>query len=63
MFNRMKAHMADHIDKTRTQMFADSCEEVRSRLRDMCRQVENEMATEADVVFLSIQRDYMEVVA
>lgn len=40
MFMRNKAHMSQHVDQNRSKMFAEACEEVRIRLRDMCRQVE-----------------------
>lgn len=59
----MKSHMSQHIETTRSQIFAESCQKVKTLLREMCRTVENEMSMEADVVFLAMQRDYMEVVA
>lgn len=44
-------------------MFTESCEEVKNRLISMCEQVEQKMAARADEVFVSMQRDYTEVIS
>ncbi|KAF8866379.1 hypothetical protein BDZ45DRAFT_639507 [Acephala macrosclerotiorum] len=62
-YNRMKAHMASHVNTARTSMFTESCNEVKERLIDMCQTVEHIMAARADEVFLCMQRDYMEVIS
>ncbi|CZR50756.1 uncharacterized protein PAC_00630 [Phialocephala subalpina] len=62
-YARMRAHMANHVDTTRNNMFAESCAEVKERLLLMCQTVEQTMAARADEVFLCMQRDYMEVIS
>lgn len=57
----MKAAMIEHVDAERHTMFADSCEEVRAKLKVMLRQVEEIMANKADEVFVAISRDYRSV--
>ena len=63
MFVRMKTHMASHIDSTKSEMFTESCDEVKDRLLAMCTSVEQTMANRADEVFIKMQRDYIEVVS
>ncbi len=55
--------MSDHVNSARSSMFAESCDEVKNRLIAMCENVERTMAAKADEVFLSMQRDYMEVIS
>jgi hypothetical protein len=62
-FARMKSHMGNYIDEHRNTMFAESCNDVKQRLIDMCKQVEEFMSAKADEVFLAMQRDYMEVIS
>ncbi|KAH6709607.1 Dynamin family-domain-containing protein [Leptodontidium sp. MPI-SDFR-AT-0119] len=62
-FNRMKAHMSQHIDHFRGSMFSESCEEVKGLLLKMCKQVSNQMSEHIDVVFIRIERDYLEVIS
>jgi hypothetical protein len=59
----MKNHMATHVDTARSEMFKESCDEVRTRLVSMCRQVEQSMGIQTDAIFIKMQRDYMEVVS
>jgi hypothetical protein len=59
----MKNHMAIHVDTARSTMFQESCDEVRNRLVDMCKQVEQSMGLQTDEIFLKMQRDYMEIVS
>lgn len=63
MFVRMKKHMADFVNENRNTMFSESCDDVKQRLVDMCKQVEEFMAAKADDIFIAMQRDYMEVVS
>ena len=44
-------------------MFAESCDEVKKRLMNMCRGVEEAMANKSDEVFVNMSRDYMEVIS
>jgi len=57
----MKAAMLAHVDTERHTMFPDSCDEVRTKLKAMLRQVEELMANKADEVFVAISRDYRSV--
>jgi hypothetical protein len=59
---RIKAHMQTHIDQERQTMFHDSTEEVKNRLNQMCRTVEEGMANNADVVFTQMRGDYLTVI-
>ena len=59
----MKSHMATHVDDVRSDMFQESCDEVKNRLLDMCKQVERSMGLQTDEVFMKMQRDYTEVVS
>ncbi|KAG4443740.1 hypothetical protein IFR05_000829 [Cadophora sp. M221] len=62
-FNRMKAHMSQHIDHIRGSMFSESCEEVKGLLLNMCKQVSSRMSEHTDIVFIRIERDYLEVIS
>jgi len=62
-FARMKSHMASHVDSSRSEMFRESCDEVRNRLLNMCKQVEQSMGLQTDEIFMKMQRDYTEVVS
>lgn len=55
--------MATHVDTARSEMFKESCDEVRTRLVAMCKQVEQSMSLQTDEIFMKMQRDYMEVVS
>ena len=57
----MKAAMIEHVDTERHSMFPHSCEEVRTKLKAMLRQVEELMGNKADEVFVAISRDYRSV--
>ena len=58
----MKHYMTNHIETQRAEMFRESCDEVRTRLNAMAREVEELMANKADEVFLHMSRDYTEIV-
>ncbi|KAH7416967.1 Dynamin family-domain-containing protein [Cadophora sp. MPI-SDFR-AT-0126] len=62
-FNRMKAHMSQHVDNIRGSMFAESCEEVKGLLLKMCKQVSTQMSEHTDGIFVRIERDYLEVIS
>lgn len=62
-FNRMKAHMSQHVDKVKGSMFSESCEEVKGLLVTMCKQVSKSMSENTDIVFERIERDYLEVIS
>ncbi|KAI9053759.1 hypothetical protein LZ554_002710 [Drepanopeziza brunnea f. sp. 'monogermtubi'] len=62
-FSRMKVHMAQHVDTVRQSMFAESCEEVKGLLLEMCKQVHRSMSEHTDEVFVRIERDYLEVIS
>ncbi|KAH7364551.1 putative GTPase SLIP-GC [Rhexocercosporidium sp. MPI-PUGE-AT-0058] len=62
-FNRMKAHMSQHVDNIRGSMFSESCDEVRALLLNMCKQVANQISENTDGVFVRIERDYLEVIS
>lgn len=57
----MKAALNGHVDTVRHEMFSDSCDAVRAKLKAMLRQVEELMANKADELFVSISRDYRSV--
>jgi hypothetical protein len=59
----MQSHMASHVDTARSEMFQESCDDVRNRLLDMCKQVEEGMSLQTDEIFMRMQRDYTEVVS
>jgi len=52
----MKNHMVGHVDSRRSEMFRESCNQVKERLEHMCRQVEEAMANKADEVFINMSR-------
>jgi hypothetical protein len=49
-FKRMQSHMASHVDTARSEMFQESCDEVRNRLIDVCKQVEESMSIQTDEI-------------
>ena len=60
-YMRMKAAMTSHVDRVRLTMFHESTSEVRNRLSQMIRQVEEDMSNKADEVFVAMRRDYRAV--
>ncbi|QSZ34344.1 hypothetical protein DSL72_005935 [Monilinia vaccinii-corymbosi] len=60
-FKRIKEHMHNHIDQSRHTMFAESCDEVKTRLKNMCQKVEESMNNKIDEVFMLMRRDYLQV--
>lgn len=54
----MKALMHNHVAQERHVMFQQSAENVREKLIDLVREVEELMKDKADEVFVSIKRDY-----
>ncbi|MCJ1248606.1 hypothetical protein MMC30_005824 [Trapelia coarctata] len=60
-YNRMKAALNGHVDTIRHEMFSDSCDEVRTKLKGMLVHVEELMAKRADELFAAISRDYRSV--
>ncbi|KAF7869938.1 hypothetical protein EAF04_004722 [Stromatinia cepivora] len=60
-YMRMKDHLGNQIDQKRNSMFNESCDEVKTRLNKMCRQVEGSMNNKTDEVFLLMRRDYLQV--
>ncbi|KAL3424847.1 tat pathway signal sequence, partial [Phlyctema vagabunda] len=61
-YARMKEHMNTHVEQMRHTMFTDSCNEVKTQLTQMCRQVEEAMANKTDEVFMLMRRDYLTVI-
>lgn len=59
----MKHHMSDHVDSHKGEMFRESCDEVRTRLNRMVREVEEAMANKTDEVFICMSRDYTEIIS
>lgn len=57
----MKAAMNAHVDQERHVMFQESGDEVRKRLQNMVRSVEELMSNRVDEVFLAMRRDYRSV--
>jgi hypothetical protein len=55
--------MEDHISDRKAEMFSESCDEVKTLLLSMCEHVEVAMTARTDDVFISMQRDYMEVIS
>ncbi|CAG8951269.1 hypothetical protein HYFRA_00008018 [Hymenoscyphus fraxineus] len=62
-FVRMKRHMNDHIEQNKNTMFQQSVDGVKARLTAMCRSVENEMASKAEEVWSTMNRDYTQVIS
>ncbi|KAI9745714.1 MAG: hypothetical protein M1818_001250 [Claussenomyces sp. TS43310] len=58
-YARMKQYLNNHIDSAKQTMFHDSTLEVKRRLTQMCRSVEEAMSNKADEVFLMMRRDYV----
>lgn len=56
---RMKNHMANHVESCRSTMFAESCEEVKTLLIQMCRTIEESMSRKARVIYRQMGRDYL----
>ena len=54
----MKVLMNTHVAQERHVMFQQSAENVRNKLVDLVREVEELMKDKADEVFVSIKRDY-----
>lgn len=54
--------MSEHVEGGKAEMFTESCNEVKTRLISITKQVEEIMSTRAEEVFMNMQRDYMEVV-
>jgi hypothetical protein len=46
----MKRHMGDHVENTKSDMFTESIEAVKTKLTHVCRQVSKEMAAKAEEV-------------
>lgn len=61
MYKRIKDHLGNEIQQKRNSMFKESCDEVKTRLNKMCRQVEESMNNKTDEVFLLMRRDYLQV--
>lgn len=59
----MKTHMEDHISGQKSEMFSESCDEVKTLLLSMCEKLETVMTARADEVLLYMQRDYMAVIS
>ena len=57
----MKTAMTNHVDQQRLTMFTKSTEEVRTRLKEMLRGIEETLNNKADEVFLAMSRDYYSV--
>lgn len=57
----MKAAMNAHVDQERHVMFQESGDEVRKRLHNLVRSVEELMSNRVDEVFLAMRRDYRSV--
>ena len=57
----MKAAMNAHVDQERHVMFQESGDEVRKRLQNLVRSVEESMSNRVDEVFLAMRRDYRSV--
>ena len=57
----MKDHTTGHVDSNKTQMFEKACDQVRKSLSRLCDDVRQKMLSEADTVYLSMQRDYMSI--
>ena len=57
----MKIAMTNHVDQQRLTMFTKSTEEVRTRLKEMLRGIEEILNNKADEVFLAMSRDYYSV--
>ena len=60
-YARMKNHMVGHVDQARHQMFGAATQTVRDHLKQMCKELEDSMATKVDEIYLNMQRDYMQV--
>ncbi|KAL8724724.1 MAG: hypothetical protein Q9166_007785 [cf. Caloplaca sp. 2 TL-2023] len=60
-YKRMKAYMIDHVEQNRDTMFRASADQVRRLLKDLVKDVEEQIADKTDEVFIQIKRDYRSV--
>ncbi|KAK3723591.1 hypothetical protein LTR37_001843 [Vermiconidia calcicola] len=61
-FKRMKGHMHQHVDTTKTNMFSAACDQVRKSLSEICEAIRGTMLDRADSVFVNMHRDYMSII-
>jgi hypothetical protein len=58
----MKATITDYVDKNRSNMFAESCEDVKDLLKVMCSSIRDTIALQIDRVFITMECDYTKVI-
>lgn len=61
-YRRMKASMEQHVDWYRNEMFANATETVRQLITAMLKDVQQELEASMDEIFLSMKRDYTQLV-
>jgi ferritin-like metal-binding protein YciE len=59
----MKRHMGDHVETTKSNMFTEAVDTVKTKLTHMACQVSEEMAAKAEEVWGSMNRDYTQVIS
>lgn len=57
-FARMKAHMNDHVETERYNMFQKTAEDIRSQLLQLINDQQNFLSDKIDEVFITVRRDY-----
>lgn len=60
-YARMKGHMFSEITANKDVMFRTATQIVQEKLSNMCKAVEEQMTDKTDAVFVSMQRDYVQV--
>lgn len=60
-YARMKGHMFSEITANKDVMFRTATQIVQEKLSKMCKVVEEQMTDKTDAVFVSMQRDYIQV--
>ncbi|KAF2878206.1 hypothetical protein BDV95DRAFT_479698 [Massariosphaeria phaeospora] len=58
---RMKTCMNQHVEQNRHSMFEKAVQTVTGHLHTMCKDLEEEMASKADEIYVFMKRDYMAV--
>lgn len=58
---RMKAHMTSHVSRNHIEMFQVACNEVRKRLEELSQTIKEALATRAQGIHSTAERDYLTV--
>ncbi|KAI4715999.1 hypothetical protein E4T48_07804 [Aureobasidium sp. EXF-10727] len=62
-YNRMKSHMTNHVTAQKDSMFQRATQVVRDMIKNLIKDVEENMANRTDQVFVGMRRDYLQVLS